>query len=132
MTKIEKYKEAKGIANKIANAVEKSLGRDGPKNDKATFRCSFSHIISEQWTPMCFQIEASYGYYGSSSGYTVTSKELGEYLAKAINAHRALLLDHAAKLAAEDAEKARKDAEEEARSVLQETDKKAAYLNPMG
>lgn len=121
MTKIEEYKAAKAIASKVSEAATLSLGRDGPKNDKATFTCRFTHVIGETWSPMAFQIDASYGYYGSSSGYSVTSKELGEYLAKAINAHKAMLLDHAVKLAAADAETARKSAEEEARSVLQET-----------
>ena len=120
MTKIEEYNKAKSVAAQVASAVEHCLGRDGPRNDKHTFRCSFSHIINQQWTPMCFQIEASYGYYGSSSGYTVTSEELGRYLAKAINLHAATILDCATKLAADDAEKARKAAEDEAKAVLQQ------------
>ena len=120
MTKIEEYKKAKVVAAQIASATEHCLGRDGPRNDKHRFSCSFSHIVSQQWTPMCFQIEASYGYYGSSSGYTVTSEELGRYLAKAINLHAATILDCATKLAADDAEKARKAAEDEAKAVLQQ------------
>lgn len=121
MTKIEGYQNAKRVSAQISEAVKHCLGRDDPRNDKARFTCRFSHVMSEQWSPMCFQIEASYGYYGSSSGYSVTSKELGEYLAKAINAHRATLLDHAAKLAAEDMEKARKSAESEALEILNGT-----------
>jgi len=121
MTKIEEYKEAKRIANSVAEATRLALGRDGPRNDKHSFRCSFINIANQQWTPMCFQIEASYGYYGSSSGYTVTSKELGGYLAKAINLNATALLDCASKLSADDAERARKAAEDEARAVLQES-----------
>ena len=120
MTKIERYKEAKSVAARIAQATTHCLGRDGPRNDKHRFTCQFSHVIGEQWSPMCFRIEASYGYYGCSSGYSVTSKELGEYIAKAINLHKATLLDCAVKLAADDAEKARKEAEAEAREVLKD------------
>lgn len=120
MTKIEAYKEAKAVAHRVAEATKLALGRDGPRNDKHSFRCTFSHIVNQTWTPMCFQIEASYGYYGSSSGYTVTSPELGAYLARAININAATLLDCATKLAAIDAEKARKDAEDEAKAVLQQ------------
>ena len=121
MTKIEEYKEAKAVALAVARATQLCLGRDGPRNDKHSFRCTFSQMISQQWSPMGFQIEASYGYYGSSSGYTVTSTELGRYLARAISLHAATLIDCACKLAADDAETARKAAEDEARSVLQES-----------
>jgi hypothetical protein len=121
MTKIEKFKEAKSIATDIANSVAYALGRDSPENDKHDFTCSFTGILKQQWAPMSFSIGISYGYYGSSSGYSCTSEHLGRYLAMAINAHKATLLDCAAKLAKEDQEKARKEAEAEARSVLQET-----------
>jgi hypothetical protein len=126
MTKIEEYKAAKRIADSIARDVACTLGRDSPRNDKHHLYVKFSHLIGGDWSPMCFQIEAHYGYYGSSSGYSATSEELGKYLAKAIYDHRSTLLDHAAKLAAEDAEKARKAAEEEAREVLQATTEKQA------
>ena len=121
MTKIEKFNEAKMIASGVASAVAHCLGRDSPQNDKHTFACSFDGILKQQWSPMSFSIEASYGYYGSSSGYSCTSENLGRYLAKAITAHKATLLDYAVKLAKEDQEKARKEAEAEAQSVLQET-----------
>lgn len=120
MTKIEAYKDAKRIAESIKSSAEYCLGRDSPSNDKHTFHCSFNGLANQTWTPMEFTIEASYGYYGRSAGYSATSEHLGRYLAKAINAHAARLLDYAVELAAKDAEKARKDAEEEARSVLQE------------
>jgi hypothetical protein len=120
MTKIEAYKSAKAVSDRISRDVSCALGRDDPRNDKHRVSVRFSHVMQETWSPMCFQIEASHGYYGSSSGTSDTSKELGEYLAKAIQAHAAMLMDHAAGLAAEDAEKARKAAESEAREVLKE------------
>lgn len=121
MTKIEAYKLAKHVAGKVARDVACTLGRDDSRNDKATFSVSFAGLAKQQWTPMQFLVECAYGYYGSSSGYNATSDELGRYLAAAIQKHGPSLLDYAAKLAADDAEKARKDAEEEARSVLTET-----------
>ena len=121
MTKIEEFKQAKHVAEKIARDVAYTLGRDSPRNDKATFSVSYGGLAREQWTPMQFRIECAYGYYGSSSGYSATSDELGRYLAAAIQKHGPSLLDYAAKMAAEDAEKARKAAEDEARTVLTET-----------
>lgn len=121
MTKIQIYQQAAGVAKKVAEAVSQCLGRDDPRNDKASFLCRFSHIGNEQFRPMYFNVHASHGYYGSSSGYSDTSEELGKYLADAINANRAMLLDHAARLAAKDAEDARIDAQDEARAILIET-----------
>lgn len=126
MSKIAEFKAAKAIAGSVAQSVRYCLGRDDPRNDKAYFHCKFSHRLNDQWTPMCFQMEAHYGYYGSSSGYNATSDELGRYLAMAINKHASVLLDYAAELAAIDAEKARKAAESEAVEVLKATEVKAA------
>jgi hypothetical protein len=121
MTKIEEFKQAKHVAGKIARDVAYTLGRDSPRNDKATFSVSYAGLSRAQWTPMQFHIECAYGYYGCSSGYNATSDELGKYLAAAIQKHGPTLLDCAAQMAADDAEKARKAAEDEARSVLTET-----------
>lgn len=121
MTKIEAYKEAKRIAKSVKSSTNLCLGRDTPNNDKHTFRCYFTGMANESWQPMKLQIHCSYGYYGSSSGYSATSEELGGYLARAIKAHSGLLLDYAAHLAEADCEKLRLAAEAEAREVLGET-----------
>ena len=121
MTKIEAFKQAKFIADKIKRAVDCILCRNSPQNDKGHMTVHFTGLAPGDWSPMQFQVHASHGYYGSSSGYSDTSDELGQYFAKAIEAHRVTLLDFAAKLAADDAEKARKAAEDEARAVLTET-----------
>jgi hypothetical protein len=121
MTKIEKFKQAKFVAEKIKRDADRALARDDPRNDKGHMSVYFTGLAPGDWSDMQFRIHASYGYYGSSSGYSATSKELGEYLAKAIEAHRATLLEHAVKLAAQDAEAARKAAEDEAKAVLTET-----------
>ena len=120
MSKIEKYKDAKATAGSVALAVQHILGRDSPSNDKHTFYVRFDGLSKEMFQPMTFSIDASYGYYGSSSGYSATSKALGHYLAMAIKDQKSALLDYAALLASNDAEAARKDAEKEAQSVLQQ------------
>lgn len=121
MTKIEEFKRAKFVADRLRSAVDKILCRDTPQNDKGHMTVTFTGLSKADWSPMQFQIHASHGYYGSSSGYSDTSVELGQYFAKAIEQHRAVLLDYVVKLAATDAEAARKAAEDEAKAVLQET-----------
>lgn len=121
MSKIEEYKAAKYIAEKIKTAVTHALGRDSSSNDKHCVTVAFTGLAKADWSDMQFQVHASYGYYGNSSGYSATSNELGQYLAKAIQHYAATLLDHAVGLAAADAEKARKAAEDEAKAVLTET-----------
>mgnify|MGYP001607390408 CR=1 FL=1 len=121
MSKIEEYQKAKHTASKIAGAVAKTLGRDSTQNDKHEFGCHFSKLGNSTWAPMLFEIVCSHGYYGSSSGYSDTSEELGRYLALAIKVNASKLLDCAVSLANADAEKARQTAEKEAAEVLQQT-----------
>lgn len=121
MSKIDKFKEAKFVANTIARNVQCALGRDDSRNDKHNVTVNFTGLAPGDWSEMQFRVHASYGYYGSSSGYSATSTELGKYLATAIEKHAALLLDYAVKLAADDAEQARKAAEDEAKAVLAES-----------
>ena len=121
MTKIEEYKKAAWTVSRLQTAVDQTLGRDSPRNDKATFSVRFTGLSKEAFSPMMFTIECAHGYYGSSSGYSDSSPELGGYLATSIQHHAGLLLDYAVKMAKDDAEKARKAAEAEARAVLTET-----------
>lgn len=121
MSKIEKFKEAKSAADKLARDVRCALGRDDSRNDKHSVTVHFDGLHPGDWSAMQFRVQASYGYYGSSSGYSATSTELGKYLAVAIQKHAATLLDYAVNLAAADAEEARKAAEAEAKAVLEAT-----------
>lgn len=120
MNRIEAYKRAKHTAERIKSAVTKALGRDDARNDKASVTVRFDGIKNDDWTRMRFAIGMSYGYYGSSSAYSVTSDEMGRYLAKAIEAHKERLLDAVIVMAEADAEAARRAAEKEAREVLSE------------
>ena len=108
MSKIEKYEEAKRIAKNIMRDVRQCLGKDSPSNDKARVDVKFCGIEDSQWRPMKFTIHASHVYYGSS--YYDTSKELGEYLAKAINEQKKSLFERAVQMAEENAENCRIDA----------------------
>lgn len=121
MTRIEQFNRAKLVADRLRRAVNQILCRDSPQNDKGHMTVTFTGLSKADWSPMQFQVHASHGYYGSSSGYSDTSPELGEYLAKAIANNRVQLLDEAVRLAAIDAEIARKAAEDEAKAILQET-----------
>lgn len=121
MSKIEKYKSKLSVARRINQDVVEALGEDSPRNDKHRILVNFLRCANEAWSPMLFSIHASHGYYGSSSGYSNTSDELGRYLARAISEQKVKLFRRAAELAGQDAECARIDAEEEARMVLEET-----------
>lgn len=121
MSKIEEFHKAKAVADLVARSVRCALGRDDSRNDKHNVTVHFDGLSRGDWSDMQFRMHASYGYYGSSSGYSATSAELGKYLAIAIAKNSALLLDYAVKLAADDAEEARKAAEAEAKAVLEQT-----------
>lgn len=125
MSKIEQYKAAANVAAQIRASRDYSLGRDSPRNDKHTATCHFHELSNAPFSPMKMQIDCSYGYYGSSSGYSATSQALGKYLARAITLSMPQLLDRAVALAESDAEKARKAAEDEARSVLDAASQKS-------
>lgn len=120
MSKIEAYKAAASIANQVADNVSKALGRDSSINDKHSAYASFKGLDNANWGEIKLGVHLSYGYYGSSSGYRATSENLGRYLAKAVSKHMPMLLDECAAMADDDAEKARKEATDEARSVLVE------------
>ena len=121
MSKIEQYKAAANVAAQIRASRDYSLGRDSPQNDKHAATCHFHELSNAPFSPMKMLIDCSYGYYGSSSGYSATSQALGKYLAQAITASMPQLLDRAVALAERDADKARKVAEDEARAVLDVT-----------
>lgn len=119
MAKIDDFNKAKNVADRIAGQVAKCLGRDSSDNDKRTARASFCKLADAPFSPMMFMVDCSYGYYGSSSGYSATSADLGKFLAAAINNRMTELLDEAVILARADAEKARVAAQEEAKSILE-------------
>ena len=122
MSSIEFYKQKQMVADRLKKARDLSFGLDDTRNDKAQFSIGYDGLEGE-WQEMKFTIHASHGYYGSSSAYSDTSKELGEYLAEAFNEPDVLrkICDRAVELAQISANKAKAFAKEEAEKVLQET-----------
>ena len=124
MSKIGAYKAAKAIAERLARDADKCLGRDRQDNDKHRAKAEFERMDDSSWLrgpPMLISIELGHGYYGSSEAYSDTSAYMGRYLAKAITQHMPALLDTAVALVRAEAEAARKEAEAEARAVLEDS-----------
>lgn len=120
MSKIEAFKKARDAAKRMAAARDCAFGLDSANNDKHQVVVTFTGLASS-WSEMKFQMHASYGYYGSSSGYSATSVELGGYLAREISRSARELWDRAVLAAEADAESLRIEAAEEARAVLCDT-----------
>lgn len=121
MSAIEKYKAAKDLALRIENDVLRALGRDREDNDKHRVEISFRGLRDQAFSAMVFDVDCSYGYYGSSSCSSATSRELGAYLAAAIGECLPELLNEAVILAKNNAEKLRDQARAEARQILEAT-----------
>ena len=121
MSAIEKYKAAKQLAERIDKDVLCALGRDRTDNDKHRVQASFVGLRDVSFSPMLIDVECSYGYYGSSSCTSATSKELGAYLAAAIGKRLPELLDDAVRMAKDNADKLRQSARTEAQQILEAT-----------
>lgn len=118
MTLIEIYKEKNRVFKRLKNDVLQITGKDSPRNDKFQFTSSFLRMDHRDWSPLILSIRMSHGYFGSSSAYSNTSEEMGQYLAKAIDINHEILLATVLKLAEEDVKSARENAEKEALEVL--------------
>ena len=116
--KIEEFNKKNEIAKKLTKDVSCALGEDKSDNDKHLVGAKFIGLDLDNWSEMIIHIHASYGYRGSSSGYTASSKELGHYLSQAIAAKLPELMKDAVARAQADAEKARLEAKAEAEEVL--------------
>ncbi len=121
MSKIEIYKEAKSLAYNIRRDVEQCLGKDSATNDKHRIGFEFNGIRDTHWPAMIIGVVAKHGYYGSSSAYNNANKDLGPFLARAMQEKAVELFERAAELAESDAEAARLAAEGEAQEVLKAT-----------
>lgn len=124
MTKIEKYREQSKIANKIIGDLNKAqglttIGNKDPNNDKYSVGF-YNHQIWDSDIPVWFH--ASYGYYGSSSGYTACSPELQPYLIKALNYYKTDIINYIMEAVEHDKHKALLDCKAEAEQILKEID----------
>lgn len=121
MSKIELYKEADRVAKSIEQNYKQALGLDSDSNDKHDLHVSYYEKHSDNWNDATLHLHASYGYYGSSSGYSAMDKHTARYFVKALNNRIGSILKDAVELAKKDAEKARLEAAEEAKDVLELT-----------
>lgn len=124
MTKIEKYREQSKITNKIIIDLNKSqgfnaIGNKDPNNDKHTFSF-YEHQIWDSDIPVW--LHASYGYYGSSNGYSACSPELQSYLLKALNHYKMDIINYIVEAVKHNEHKALLECKSEAEQILKEID----------
>jgi len=121
MSKIDVYNKVKSENTKAIEKLHLSLGRNGKgepdhRNDKGTFRFYDRQI----WDiDMKISIHSCYGYYGSSSAYSVGSPIIKNYVLKVLNNKSKEIVEEAIKLMEIDIEKARIDCIEEAKQILE-------------
>lgn len=116
----------KPVPDRVRSAVTKALGlrtdwSRHPQNDKHRFFFHPVGLTNAMRAPIHLWLHMSYGWYGDSSCYSTTSEEVGEYAARACTALARQIGEKMVELAEADAEAARKAAEAEARSILEET-----------
>ena len=124
MSNIEKYKEQSRITDKIIVNMNKAqgfnaIGNRDANNDKHDI-CFHKSKIWDTDIPIWFH--ASYGYYGSSDGYTACSSELQPYLIKALNHYKMDIVNYIIEQAQHDKHKALMACKEEAEKILKDID----------
>ena len=122
MSKIHKYREQSNITNNIISNLKKAQGLkdDGtkdPNNDKYNIDFHKNRIWD---TDIPIWFHASYGYYGSSSGYSACSPELQPYLIKALNHYKTDIINYIMEAVEHDKHIALLDCKEEAEKILAE------------
>jgi hypothetical protein len=125
MSKIDEFNKANEtyicVKRNLYNAL--GLDKEGNKdsnNDKHSLYIRFVDIDHGDWNNAILQLHASYGYYGSSSGYSAMNSDVAKYMAQSLKNHIKDIAMGAIELARIDAEEARKTAKYEAELVLQE------------
>ena len=124
MSKIEKYREQDRITTKIIVDLNKAqgltaIGKNDPNNDKHGIGF-YKHQIWDTDIPIWFH--ATYGYYGSSDGYTACSPELRPYLIGALNHYKMDIVNFIVEQLERDKNKALYECKEEAESILRQID----------
>jgi cystathionine beta-lyase/cystathionine gamma-synthase len=124
MSKIDDYNNQKRITRNVKDNLYQATGyfHDGnsknSNNDKHSIYFRYTGKHTDMWSDAIFHLHASYGFYGSSSGYSAMNKEVAEYINKAIDKYITQIVKTAIEYAEEDQEKARKEAEDEAKQIL--------------
>lgn len=117
MSKIDEYNVIKKTGEKVKANILKALGEDRADNDKARLEIRYANEHKD-WNDAKFWLHASYGYYGSSSGYSAMDRDTARYFERAINLHIKDIAKTIFKLVDEDIKKAAQEAKEEAEAVL--------------
>ena len=121
MSKIDTYQKVKNNNGKAIGDLRLSLRRnrkgepDTHHNDKGCFRF-YDHKIWDSDMPII--IHSCHGYYGSSSAYAIGDSIIKQYILQSLNKNHQLIVEDAIEMMKEDIEKARLDAENEAKEVL--------------
>jgi len=122
MSKIDTYNK---IKQENANSIQqlryvmqqKADGTLDPYNDKG-----YMHFYDRKvWdTDMKIFCHASYGYYGSSSGYAVGGENIQKYILQVLNGMEMTIINKAIELMQNDIEKARLESVDEAKAILEQ------------
>lgn len=128
MNALEKAVEQSVITKRVCSEVRKALGQhlDGTndtRNDKHRLYVGPERPIlaNGDWSPAQLLLFASYGYYGSSSGYNAMDKDVARYLVKSINHHMPAIAETAMHYALADEKTAKEAAREMAQEILRTT-----------
>lgn len=125
MAKIEEYKKQSNITSKIIVNLNKArglnaIGNKDQNNDKHSIGF-YNHQIWDSDIPVYFH--ASYGYYGSSNGYSACLSELQPYLIKALNHYKTDIINYIMEAAKHDEHVVLIECKTEAEQILAEIDK---------
>ncbi len=129
MSKYDEYLKRKPEVERVVRYIRLARGQDAKgnydsNNDKATFQFQAGmnrtnpKLLDAAWTPAMILLELSYGYYGSSSGYSAMDELTAGYVMKACNALKGQIAEKAIALAIADLEACRLAAQDEAQSVM--------------
>lgn len=96
---------------------QKSDGTPDPHNDKGYMRFYENKVWDTDMKIFC---HASYGYYGSSSGYAVGGENIQKYILQVLNGMDMAIINKAIELMQKDVEKARLESIDEAKAILEQ------------
>lgn len=128
MSKIDDYKKISALNGRDIGDLNEALGNhsDGTpnsNNDKHHIRFNDKRIWDSD---LPLFLHMSYGYYGSSSGYSVGGGNIQGYIEKALNIKAAEIVKTAIDLMEIDILKARKASKAEAEEILRKLNEEPA------
>ena len=123
MSRIEEYKNRKLIYTDVKKYLNHARGLDyngqrDIRNDKHDLHLEYTGKHTNDWNDAIFHLHGSYGYYGSSMGYSAMTKDVAHYFQRAIVEYMDNIAERAIELAKQDVESSARIAKEEAEEVL--------------